>query len=92
MAQSGDRFLQASSTIFRVLAWVTLVLQAVMGLILVIGVGEAVPIGAIELPARVVGLLNLVAAAIYWFLFTFISKITKLLVDVHAHATKACSS
>ena len=92
MAQSGDRFLQVSSTVFKVLAWVTLALQAVMGLILVIGGGEAVPVGAIELPARVVGLLNLVAALIYWFLFTFISKVTRLLLDVHAHVSKSCAS
>ena len=92
MAQSGDRFLRVGATIFKVLAWVTLVLQAVMGLVLVVGGGQAVPIGAIELPARVVGLLNLVAAVIYWFLFTFISKLTRLLLDVHAHVSKTCSS
>ena len=88
MAQQSEGFLRVSATIFKVLAWVALVLQAVMGLILVIGGGPAVPIGGIDVPARVVGVLNLLAAAIYWFLFTFISKVTQLLIDVHAHVTK----
>lgn len=88
MAQQSEGFLRVSATIFKVLAWVALILQAVMGLILVIGGGPAVPIGGIDVPARVVGVLNLLAAVIYWFLFSFIAKVTQLLIDVHAHVTK----
>jgi hypothetical protein len=83
-ALSGTGFLHLGATIFKVLGWIALVLQVVIGLILLIGGGPDVPVGGVDIPARLVGVLNLVAAAIYWFMFTFISQLTKLLLEIHA--------
>ena len=63
-----DGFLRVSITVFKVLAYLSLGLQVVVGAILLIGGGEAVPIGGVDIPARVVGLLNFVAGGIYFFM------------------------
>ena len=88
MAQQDYSFLRKSVLVFKVLAWVALALQSITGLILLIGGGPAVSIGGVDVPARLVGVLNLVAAAIYFFLFLFISNVTRLLVDLYGHVTK----
>ena len=80
----GDRFLQVSATIFTVLAWLSLVVQVGVGITVLIVGGPPVPIGGTDVPARVIGVLNCVAAAIYWFLFMFIATVTRLLVDLKA--------
>ena len=85
MAGQRQEFLKVSAAIFKVLAWVVLVLQVGMGLILLIGGGPAVPIAGVEVSARIVGVLNFLAAAIYWFFFMFISKMTALLLDLYGH-------
>lgn len=89
MAQQGDRFLRVSATVFKILAWVALILQVVMGLILVIGGGVDVPIGGVSVPTRMVGVLNIVAAVVYWFLFMLVAAVIRLLLDLHAHVTKS---
>ena len=88
MAQQGYGFLRVSATVFKVLAWVALVLQTVMGLTVVIGGGPAVPIGGLDVPARLVGVMNIVAAVIYFFLFMLVSAVIRLLLDLHAHVTQ----
>jgi len=89
MKEAG--FLAKSANVFAVLAWVSLAIQLVVGLAVLIMGGPAVPIGGAEIPARLIGVLNFVAAAIYWFLFMFVSKMTRLLLDVHAQATRTGS-
>ena len=81
----------SSSALFRMVwvRWVSLVLQLVVGLVVLVMGGPPVPIGGAEIPARVIGVLNFVAAAIYWFLFMFISKLTRVLLEVHAQVTKS---
>ncbi len=86
--KNGRAFLRKSATVFAVLAWVTLGIQVVVGLIVLVVGGPAVPIGGAEIPARVIGVLNFVAAAIYWFLFMFISTMTRVLLEVHSQVTK----
>ena len=76
------KFLRVSVTVFQVLAWLTLVFQAVTGLILVIGGGEPVFIGGLELPARALGILNFIAAAVYFFSFWLMGSLVRLLLDI----------
>lgn len=81
--QDSRKFLKTSATVFAVLAWVSLALQLVVGLIVLVMGGPPVFVGGAEIPARLVGVLNFVAAAIYWFLFMFISHVTRTLLEVH---------
>jgi heme A synthase len=83
MAQ-GQGFLRTSVRVFAILAWVSLGIQVIVGMAVLVLGGPPVPIGGAELPARVVGLLNFLAAAIYWFLFTYLSRLTKLLLEIHS--------
>ena len=76
------RFLRASVVVFRVLAWVAVVVQVITGLILVVTGGEPVVIGGIDVPARVVGILNFVAAGLYFFSFQFIRHLIRLWLDI----------
>ena len=89
MVKDGTAFLSKGAAVFALLAWVSLVLQLVVGLVVLVMGGPPVPIGGAEVPARVIGVLNFVAAAIYWFLFMFISKLTRVLLEVHAQVTKS---
>ena len=84
-----DKFLAIAALVFKVLAWVSLGIQALVGVVVLVVGGPPVPIGEAEIPARVIGVLNFVAAGIYWFLFMFISKMTRVVLDLHARATKA---
>ena len=86
------KFLRVSATVFKVLAWVTLVFQVITGLILVIVGGDPVVIGGIELPARVVGVLNFVAAGLYFFSLWLMSSIIRLLLDIRARLEKSSAS
>ena len=85
MAQDAGKFLGISVKVFQVLAWLSLAVQLLVGLIILVVGGEPVPIGGAEIPARLVGVLNFVAAGIYWFLFMFISHLTRLLLDLRGH-------
>ena len=76
------KFLQVSTVVFKVLAWVALVVQVITGLVLVIKGGEPVLIGGTELPVRLVGLLNFVTAALYFFSFWLMSGVIRLLLDI----------
>jgi hypothetical protein len=79
--------LKVSAVVFRVLAWVALALQVVAGLILLIAGGEPVAIGGVggfELPARVVGILNFVAAAVYFCTFWFLSAVVQVLLEIRS--------
>ena len=81
-------FLRASVKIFRVLAWVALGIPVVTGVILVIVGGEPVLWGGIDLPARVVGLLNIVAGGLYFFSMWLVSDLLQLLLDIREHVQK----
>lgn len=81
MAQSY-RFLRVSATVFKVLAVLVVVVQVITGLILLIGGGDLVAIGNLEIPARIVGVLNFVAAGLYFFSFWLMSNLIQLLLDI----------
>ena len=89
MAQESYKFLRASTVVFKVLAWVALILQVVTGLVLVIGGGEPVLIGGLEVPARLVGVLNFVAAAMYFFSLWLMKSLIQLLLDIRAAQTRS---
>ena len=81
-------FLRASVKIFRVLAWVALGIPVVTGVILIVVGGEPVLWGGIDLPARVVGLLNVVAGGLYFFSMWLVSDLLQLLLDIREHVQK----
>jgi hypothetical protein len=84
-------FLRTGATVFAVLAWVSLILQVVVGLIVLVVGGPPVPLGGAQIPARMVGILNFVVASLYWFLLMFVSKLTRLLLALHEQVTKSGS-
>ena len=84
MAVAAYRFLRASTVVFKVLAWAAVAFQVVIGLILIVQGGEPVPVGNFELPVRVVGLLNFVAAGPYFFSFWLMKSLIQLLLDIRA--------
>ena len=77
---------QIGVKVFRVLAWVSLVIQGILGIVLLVTGGDAVPVGAVEIPARVVGVLNCVAAGIYFFMMQLVSNVLKLLLDLRGRS------
>ena len=84
MAQP-DKFLQVSVAVFRVLAWVAMAVQVIVGLILLVVGGDSVLVGGVDVPARVVGVLNCVAGVIYFFSLSLIANLIHLLLDIRAH-------
>ncbi len=84
MAQTY-KFLHVSTAVFKVLAWVAVAFQVVTGMILIISGGEPVAIGNLELPVRVVGLLNFVAGGLYFFSFWLMKNLIQLLLDIREH-------
>ena len=84
----GEKFLRAGVVVFKVLAWLSLVLQVLVGLSLLIGGGEAVPIGGVDVPARLVGILNCIAGAIYFFMLLLVANVIRLLLDIRERLEK----
>lgn len=79
------KFLRLSVKVFNVLAWVALGLQVITGLILVVGGGDPVLVAGVDIPARVVGLLNFIAGGVYWFSLRLTSGLIQLLLDIRDH-------
>lgn len=86
---SDSAFLSKGAAVFAVLAWVSLGIQVVVGLMVLVMGGSPVPVAGVELPARLIGVLNFIAAAVYWFLFMFMSKLTRVILAVHARGVNA---
>ena len=78
-----EGFLEWGIVIFKVLAWLSLVIQVAVGVIVLVVGGEPVPIGTIDVPARLVGLLNCVAGAVYFFMLLLVAKLIRVLLDIH---------
>ena len=83
------QFLRVSVVVFTVLAWVVAGLQVITGLILVIGGGEPVFIGGLAIPARVVGILNFVAAALYFFFLWLLRALILLLLEIREQVVRS---
>lgn len=82
MTAKSMKFLQVSVTVFKVLAWVVLVLETLAGLNFLIRGGDPFVIGDYEIPARLVGVMNFVAAGTYFFSFWLVSTLIQLLLDI----------
>jgi hypothetical protein len=78
----GDGIVRVGVKVFQVLAWVSLVVQGLLGLVLLVTGGEPVPVGGVDIPARVVGVLNLVAAGIYFFMMHLVASVLQVLLEI----------
>ncbi|MBI4342588.1 MAG: hypothetical protein HY599_04415 [Candidatus Omnitrophica bacterium] len=78
-----EGFLEWSIVIFKGLAWLSLIVQVAVGLIVLVVGGAPVPIGGVDIPARLVGLLNCVAGAVYFFMLLLVAKVIRVLLDIH---------
>ena len=83
-----DKFLRVSVKIFTVLAWLSLIIQVGVGLVVLVVGGQAVAIGGVDVPARLVGILNCVAGLVYFFMLLLVSKVIRLLLDIHDRLDK----
>ena len=91
MFKTGEAMVKVGVTVFKVLAWVSLLIQGVLGIVLLVTGGDPVAVGGVEIPARVVGVLNCVAAGIYFFMLTLMASVLKLLLDIHSQQTSSPS-
>lgn len=82
------KFLGVGVVVFKVLAWLSLILQVVVGFVLLISGGPAVAIGGVDVPARVVGILNCVAGVIYLFMLLLVANVIRLLLDIREQVEK----
>jgi hypothetical protein len=82
------KLLKTGVVAFKVLAWVALGLQSLLGLAVVVIGGDPVFIGTVEMPARFVGLINCLGAPIYFFMFMIVSAGLQLLLDLHEAAIR----
>ena len=81
MSQS-DGLVRRGATVFMVLAWLSLVVQVGVGLFILAVGGEPVLIGGLDVPARLVGALNCVSGAIYFFMLLLVSRVLRLLLEI----------
>ncbi|PIQ84222.1 MAG: hypothetical protein COV75_03345 [Candidatus Omnitrophica bacterium CG11_big_fil_rev_8_21_14_0_20_63_9] len=82
MAAQSYRLLRTSVTVFKVLAWVALVLQSAAGLFLLIAGGDPVLVAGAELDARIVGLLNIIGAGVYFYSLWLMAHLIRLMLDI----------
>jgi hypothetical protein len=82
------KFLKLSVTVFKVLAWIAFGFQVLTGLILLIGGGEPVPIGVVDVPARLVGVLTFIAAAMYFFSLWLMGSLIRVVLDIRDRLPK----
>lgn len=78
------KFLRVSITVFKVLAWVSLGLQIITGVILLVVGGSPVFVGGINVPARVVGVLNFIVAIVYFFSLWLMANLIQLWLDIRS--------
>ena len=76
------RMVRIGVSVFKVLAWLSLLIQGALGIVLLVTGGAPVPIGGVDVPARLVGVLNGVAAGIYFFMLLLLANVLKLLLEV----------
>lgn len=81
MNKSG-KFLSIGVKVFKVLAWVSLVIQVAAGIFVLVVGGDPVLIGGVDVPARLVGVLNCVGGVIYFFILLLVSHVIRVLLDI----------
>ena len=81
-----------SVKVFQVLAWVSLVIQVGAGLFVLAVGGDPVLIGGLDVPARLVGALNCVSGAIYFFMLMLISHVIRVLLEIQQRLESGSAS
>lgn len=76
------KFLKLASTLFKVLAWVSVVVGVVSAVVIFIGGGTP------EAP-RTTGLIGLLLGIVYLFVFLTASEVITLLLDIRSKLDKA---
>lgn len=79
------KFLKISALVFKVLAWVSLVLGIVASIVIFIGGGTA------EAP-RVTGFVGIALGIIYLFIFFTAAEVIKILLDIRGKFEKGPSA
>ena len=81
--KSSAQFVGLGRKVFRVLALVSLILQVAAGIFVLVVGGEPVVIGGVDVPARLVGVLNCVGGVIYFFVLLLVSHVLQVLLEIH---------
>lgn len=75
MAEKNYGFLKLSSTVFRVLSWIVVILSVLAFIVILVGGGTP------ETP-RIMSVLALLIGVLYFFIFYTASEIIKLFLDL----------
>lgn len=86
------RTVRVGVIVFRVLAWLSLLIQGAAGIALLVTGGARVPVGDADVPARVVGVVFCLAAGLYFFLLLLIANVLKLLLEVRGRLDRSSSA
>ncbi len=78
------KFLQVSTIVFKVLAWVTLALYTVSGIALIITGGPPVPLLGIEVSARLFGAVYLLAGGANFYFLWLIRSLIQLFLEIRS--------
>ncbi|MBU4312171.1 MAG: hypothetical protein KJ706_05600 [Candidatus Omnitrophica bacterium] len=79
------KFLKIGTTIFKVLAWVSVAVGVISALVIFMGGGTA------EAP-RATGFVGLLLGVVYFFIFTVASEVIALLLDLNSRIGKGPSA
>jgi hypothetical protein len=74
--QENYRMLSIASTVFKVLAWIGLVLGIISAVVIFLGVDDS---GT----PRWMGAITLIAGAMYFFIFFIMAEVMRLLLDMN---------
>ena len=86
--KEGERFLRWGVKVFKVLAWLSLVIQIALGVALLVMGGDPIDVVGVPVPARVIGVLDCVAAGIYFFVLYLIASVIRLLLDLRERVNR----
>ena len=81
-------FLRAARVIFKVLAWVVLVMFVLVGFVTV-GVKETALAPEVPIPPKITNVMYLVMGGLYWLVSYTISEIIGLLLDIKGSSEKS---
>ena len=76
------KFLKLSSTIFKVLSWVSVAVGVISAIVIFVGGGTP------DAP-RSTGFIGLLLGVIYFFIFYTASEMIALLLDIHSKVNKS---
>ena len=86
--KEGEQVLRWGVNVFKVLAWLSLVIQIVLGVTLLVMGGDPIDVVGVPVPARVIGALNCVAAAVYFFMLYLMASVIRLLLDLREQVNR----